>query len=111
MKINKETPWGIAYKLSKNGCNWISFTTLDSGYNEYGGVINYICDVDFIKDKFQIIETEVLEDDPEWAQAERYEYESYYLNDQKISESDALEYMKSLQRHFERSNKIDNLIN
>lgn len=111
MKINKETPWEIAYKLSKNGCSWINFTTLNSDYNEYGGATDYICDVDFIKDKFQIIETEVLEDDPDWAQAERYKYESYYLNGQKISEFDALEYMKSLQIHFERSNKIDNLIN
>jgi hypothetical protein len=111
MKYEKETPWGIAYKLSKNGCSWINFTTLDSGYNEYGGTTDYICDVDFIKDKFQIIETEVLEDDPNWAQAERYKYESYYLNGNEISKSDALEYMKSLQNHFERSSKIDNLIN
>lgn len=101
MKFEKETPWGIAYKLSKSGCNWINFTTLDSGYNEYGGTTDYICDVAFIKDKFQIIETE----------AERYKYESYYLNDNKISESDALEYMRSIKSHFERSNKIDNLIN
>lgn len=110
MKFEKETPWGIAYGLSKRGCDWVEFSSIDSGYNEYGGSTEHKCLVKFLDDEIKIIETQIIEDAPDWGQAEYYEYNSYYLNEKRITESESLEYMKAVQQHFDRSNKIDKVV-
>jgi hypothetical protein len=111
MKFEIETPRGIIAKLLSAGCPWINRTEWDSGgMNEYGGEWGEEFIVQYGDDIFELSITEVIEDDPNWAQAECYHYTSYKLNGSNINEPEALKYIMSIKSQFDRVSKIDKIV-